>query len=229
MKLRNTLLACVVLTILALSYGCEDNGITPMAKMETAQDSVSYALGVQIAEALKQQNTSELDADVVAAAVKEALEGKPRLDLQQCQEIITEDQRRTREKELVKNAEEGEAFLAKNATKDGVVTTPSGLQYKHIQEGTGTEPTADKTVTVHYTGKLLDGTVFDSSVERGEPIEFPLTRVIPGWTEGVQLMKPGGKIELYIPSNLAYGAQGAGNVIPPNATLIFEVELISYK
>ena len=118
--------------------------------------------------------------------------------------------------------------MASNATKEGVQTTASGLQYKHIVEGTGESPVASNTVTVHYTGKLIDGTVFDSSVERGEPISFGLGQVIPGWTEGLQLMKAGGKTELYIPSELGYGARGAGGAIPPNSALIFEVDLISF-
>lgn len=122
--------------------------------------------------------------------------------------------------------EKGEAFLKENASKEGVKTLPSGLQYKHIKEGSGKSPKASDTVKVHYRGTLIDGTEFDSSYKRNEPIEFPLSGVIKGWTEGVQLMKEGGKIMLYIPSHLAYGERGAGGVIPPNATLVFEVELL---
>jgi FKBP-type peptidyl-prolyl cis-trans isomerase len=125
--------------------------------------------------------------------------------------------------------EKGEKFLAENKSKEGVKTTASGLQYKVNKEGTGKSPAATDNVLVHYEGKLLDGTVFDSSIKRGEPISFPLNRVIPGWTEGLQLMKEGGKSTLYIPSKLAYGASGAGGAIGPNETLIFEVELIKVK
>lgn len=123
------------------------------------------------------------------------------------------------------NAVEGESFLAKNGEKEGVVTLESGLQYKVIEEGAGVSPMAADTVEVHYTGKLLDGTVFDSSVERGEPAKFPLSGVIKGWSEGLTYAKEGGKIELYIPSNLGYGPRGYGN-IPANSTLVFEVELL---
>jgi FKBP-type peptidyl-prolyl cis-trans isomerase FklB len=128
-----------------------------------------------------------------------------------------------------KNKKEGEAFLAANKTKEGIKTLPSGLQYKVIKEGTGKTPTAEDTVVTNYRGTLTDGTEFDSSYKRGQPATFPVKGVIPGWTEALQLMKEGSKWELFIPSNLAYGEQGAGGVIGPNAALIFEIELISVK
>jgi FKBP-type peptidyl-prolyl cis-trans isomerase FkpA len=128
------------------------------------------------------------------------------------------------------NSEKGEAFLKENSTKEGVKTTASGLQYKVLKEGTGKSPKATDTVEVHYKGTLLDGTEFDSSIKRGQPATFPLNRVIPGWTEGVQLMKEGAKYQFTIPSKLAYGERGTpGGPIPPNSTLIFEVELLSIK
>ena len=127
------------------------------------------------------------------------------------------------------NLAKGEKFLAENATKEGVVTTASGLQYKILTEGTGKSPKATDTVLVHYAGTLLSGTEFDSSYRRKEPIEFPLNRVIPGWTEGVQLMKEGAKFRFFIPSKLAYGPRGAGRDIGPNETLIFDVELLKVK
>jgi len=127
------------------------------------------------------------------------------------------------------NLAKGQAFLKENATKPGVKTTPSGLQYLVLEEGKGKSPKATDTVLVHYKGNLLDGTEFDSSYKRNEPISFPLNGVIPGWTEGVQLMKEGGKIRLFIPSNLAYGSRGAGGVIPPDSTLIFDIELLKVQ
>jgi len=127
------------------------------------------------------------------------------------------------------NLEQGQAFLKANASKPGVHTTPSGLQYLVLAEGKGKVPKATDTVLVHYKGNLLDGTEFDSSYKRNEPISFPLNGVIPGWTEGVQLMKEGGKIRLFIPSNLAYGPRGAGGVIPPDSTLVFDIELLKVQ
>ena len=127
------------------------------------------------------------------------------------------------------NLVKGQAFLKENAAKPGVHTTPSGLQYKVLTEGHGKKPSASDTVLVHYRGTTLDGTEFDSSYKRNDPISFPLRGVIPGWTEGVQLMKEGGKIQLFIPSNLAYGSQGAGGVIPPDSTLIFDIELLKVQ
>jgi FKBP-type peptidyl-prolyl cis-trans isomerase len=127
------------------------------------------------------------------------------------------------------NLELGQAFLKQNSTQPGVKTTPSGLQYKVIAEGKGKSPKATDTVLVHYRGTTIDGQEFDSSYKRNEPISFPLNGVIPGWTEGVQLMKEGGKIQLFIPSNLAYGSRGAGGVIPPDATLVFDIELLKVQ
>ena len=146
----------------------------------------------------------------------------------------TEQPKKTENPKMAENSppaesNKGEKFLAENKTKEGVITTASGLQYKVLTEGSGKSPTATDTVVCHYRGTLLDGTEFDSSYKRGEPAEFPLNRVIPGWTEGVQLMKEGAKYQFFIPSNLAYGPRGAGGVIGPDATLIFEVELIKIK
>lgn len=207
--------ALIVLIIGAtLSCNTQDSGPVELTNYE---DSLSYSYGVQLAEALKQQNI-EVDAKTVAAALTEALNENPQLTVQECRQVISRN-----------SIMEGEQFLAENAQKEDVQTTESGLQYKILEEGTGETPEPTDVVKVHYTGKLVDGTVFDSSVERGEPVTFPLNGVIQGWTEGLQLLKEGGKAELYIPSNLGYGTRGAGGVIPPNATLIFEVELISIE
>lgn len=229
MKFKNTILASLIVAFLVITIGCDDSGITPVnTTMETPKDSVSYAIGVQIAQSLTQLNNTDVNVDLMAAAIKEALADNAQLTLEECQQIISADQIRTRQRVSNENLEEGTAFLEENGKKSDVITTPSGLQYKMLKEGTGSGPSINSTVTVHYTGRFLDGEVFDSSEDSGNPIEFPLSNVIRGWQEGVQLLKPGGRIELYVPSDLAYGPQGRSG-IPPNSTLIFEVELISFK
>lgn len=228
MRTRNTILVGVVLTILAFAIGCDDSGTRPVdTTMETAKDSVSYAIGVQIAQSLTQLN-SDVDVDLMAAAIKEALADNAQLTPEQCQQIISADQIRSRDRVATKNLEEGQAFLEENAKKSGITTTPSGLQYEVIEEGTGASPTKDNVVTMHYTGKFIDGKVFQSSLDSGQPIVNSVSGFIAGWTEGLQLMKPGGKMTFYIPANLAYGVQGRPG-IPPNSALIFEVEMISFQ
>ena len=190
-------------------------------------DKLSYSWGLAMGNQLKAMGVKQLDAESFKNAVQIAFNGgEPEISLDEAQKTINEFLTELQEKATKAAREAGEKFLEENGKKEGVKTTPSGLQYVVDKEGTGAQPTATDDVTVHYTGKLLDGTVFDSSVNRGEPATFPLNRVIPGWTEGVQLMKEGAKYTFFIPSDLAYGAQGIPNAIPPHSTLIFDVELI---
>lgn len=176
---------------------------------------------------LKGMGVKEIQFDSFKDGVKVSFDGgTPEITPEEAQKLINEYLEDLQKKAAEAAQGEAKAFLDENAKKEGVKVTASGLQYKVLKEGEGAQPSAEDEVTVHYTGKLLNGTVFDSSVNRGEPATFPLNRVIPGWTEGVQLMKEGAKYEFYIPSDLAYGAQGIPNVIPPHSTLVFEVELI---
>ena len=200
----------------------------------TEEQKISYALGMNI-----MGNLAELPIDIdvksVIAAINDvSAEKETALKveeyhqyMQKFQQMVQQAGQQAVAKAAESNKKAGAEFLAENAKKEGVKVTASGLQYRVITEGSGNKPVASSKVKVHYTGKLLDGTVFDSSVQRGEPIDFALNQVIPGWTEGVQLMTPGSKYEFYIPSNLAYGDRGAGNAIPPGAALIFEVELLA--
>lgn len=205
-------------------------------ELKTKMDTLSYAFGAQFGSDFM-TNEININPDIFAKALKDAMaKGEKILTEEQIQKAILDFNQEMRTKQLEKqnelgkmNKEASEKFLQENSTKPGVKVTPSGLQYVITKEGTGKTPSATDIVKVHYTGTLIDGTKFDSSVDRGEPIEFPLNGVIPGWTEGLQLMKEGGKAMLYIPPALGYGDRGAGGVIGPNAALIFEVELLEVK
>ena len=190
----------------------------------------SYALGLVIGHNLKGSGISAIDASEFAAAVKDVLENaQTRIDSRKAQQIVNERLTAMQEEAGRAARETGEAFLADNAKKEGVVTTESGLQYMVLTEGSGKPPAATDRVKCHYEGRLIDGTVFDSSYRRGEPATFPLNGVIAGWTEGLQLMGEGAKFRFFIPYNLAYGARGAGESIPPYAALVFDVELIEVQ
>ena len=197
-------------------------------------DKLSYALGLGIGQQLAQMGATELNIDDFAAAIKDVLAGNElKVSHRDAQGIVQDYFRRQEQKMQAERAEKGKAhkeagekYLAENAKKADVVTLPSGLQYQVLKEGNGKKPSAKDTVKCHYEGFLIDGTVFDSSVQRGEPAVFPLQQVIAGWTEGLQLMQEGAKYRFFIPYRLAYGEGGAGNSIPPFAALIFDVELI---
>ena len=195
-------------------------------------DKKSYALGCDIANNLKSMGITKVDRDSFAQGVIDILNGKCQLsqeELHQQFALLSAEIETNSKKEMQAEKEKGNRFLNENKTKDGVVCTSSGLQYKVVKMGDGRKPKATDTVKVHYHGTLIDGTVFDSSVQRGEAIEFPLNRVIAGWTEGLQLMPVGSKFIFYIPSELAYGEQSPSPLIKPNSTLIFEVELLDVK
>jgi len=229
--MRNAIvgLLCIVLA------ACQSNS-QEKTELKSQKDSVSYAIGLDIGQRLKQQSVN-VDPDLVARGIRDVDSSAKRL--------LTEDQAQsvmnTFQQQLMakrdsinkalgeKNKKDGEAFLAENKRKEGVTTLPSGLQYKVLESGTGKKPRPNQTVTVNYRGTLIDGTEFDDSYKRGKPVTFQVSGVIKGWTEALQLMPVGSKWQLFIPPDLAYGEQGAGEVIPPNSTLIFEVELLSIK
>jgi FKBP-type peptidyl-prolyl cis-trans isomerase FklB len=204
-------------------------------ELKTDKDKFSYALGMNFGESFRKQGL-EVDPAVFAKALAESFSGgKTAMTEQQMQTLLATAAQEIRKKQAAQQAEkgvaaqkEGEVFLAANKTKDGVVTLPSGLQYKILKAGTGEKPTLDDTVICNYKGTLINGTEFDASEKHGGPATFPVKGVIAGWTEALQLMPAGSKWQLFVPSNLAYGAQGPGD-IGPNATLIFEVELVSIQ
>lgn len=212
-------------------------GVHAQEKMELkdAKQKASYAIGMDIGSNFKRQDL-DVDAKALTAGIADTLTGKTQLTEAEAKEVLNEFRTQMMAKMEAKqktdgdkNAKEGEAFLATNAKKEGVKTTASGLQYKVLKSGAGKTPKASDTVKVHYHGTLVDGSVFDSSVQRGEPATFPVGQVIPGWTEVLQLMKEGDKWQVYIPGKLAYGERSPSPKIGANSTLIFDVELLSIE
>ncbi len=205
-------------------------------KLNSEKDKASYTIGIQMGMQLSQQK-DDIDMDKVIAGFKDAFTGKqPQLTMDEMRQVMTNFQQNIQARHQAKmkaladkNAKEGAEFLAANKKKKGVKTLASGLQYKVLKSGKGPSPTASDTVVTHYRGNLIDGKVFDSSYKRGQPATFPVSGVIKGWTEALQKMKVGDKWQLFIPSELAYGANGAGQMIGPNAVLIFEIELLEIK
>ena len=200
-------------------------------------DKLSYALGLGIGSQLNQMGANNINVDDFALAIKDVLLGNElKVTEEESQQLVQnffveqESKQRAAMAEMGKEAREaGEKYLAENATKEGVVVLPSGLQYKVLKEGTGKKPSATDSVTCHYEGMLTDGSLFDSSLQRGEPATFALNQVIAGWTEGLQLMQEGAKYRLFIPYQLGYGEHGAGAAIPPYSALVFDVELLEVK
>ena len=199
--------------------------------LKDSKDKVSYSIGLNIGFNLKKQNVS-INPDTFVLGLKDALAGKPQMTDEQVKETMTAFEKEMIDKQKaagVKNGADGEKFLAENKKKEGVKATASGLQYKVVKEGTGAQPKEKDTVMANYRGTLIDGTEFDSSYKRGQPATFPVSGVIKGWTEALQMMKVGSKYQLFIPANLAYGERAIGPDIGPNSTLIFEVELLDVK
>ncbi len=192
-------------------------------------DKVSYALGMSIGRQLQQMNAAEVNVDDFAQAIKDVFASKTSLTDSEAQQAVQDFFQRKAEEQAGAAKAEGEAFLAENAKKEGVVSLPSGLQYQVLRKGDGRKPAATDQVECHYEGTLINGQVFDSSYQRGQTATFGLNQVIAGWTEGLQLMQEGAKYRFFIPYHLAYGERGAGQSIPPFATLIFDVELVKVK
>ncbi|WP_010261519.1 FKBP-type peptidyl-prolyl cis-trans isomerase [Treponema primitia] len=210
-------------------FACNAKGVSDRnsdANANSADADTSYAFGVALGSDFKQAGLS-FDYDALIKGFRDTLEGKEtRITLEEAIPLIQTAMRDAMTKVAEENKQKGLDFLTENGKKPGITTTSSGLQYEIISSGTGPKPQSFNTVSVNYEGTLMDGTVFDSSYDRGEPTEFPLDQVIPGWTEGIQLMEVGSTYRLFIPSDLAYGEQGVQNFIPPHSTLIFKVELL---
>lgn len=231
---RHKVALAACLAVLLMASGCTAQ--EKKLELNTLKDKVSYGIGLNIGKDFKEQEI-DVDVNLLARGIKDSIAGtEPALTDAQMQEAFEAFQKEIVAKQEAKNKaaaeknlKDGEAFMAENGKKEGVVTLPSGLQYKVIEEGSGKTPAATDTVTVNYRGTLVDGNEFDSSYKRGEPATFPVSGVIPGWTEALQLMKEGAKWQVVIPPALAYGERGAAPVIGPNSTLVFEVELIKVQ
>jgi FKBP-type peptidyl-prolyl cis-trans isomerase FklB len=221
-----------VFGLLVLSLSLTAWGKEPAGGLKTDKQKFSYTAGYQIGQNLKRQNL-DLDSKTFSQGVQDAIaNAKPRLKPEEMQVAVQNQQKKDMEKQAAvakKNLDAGQAFLEANKKKEGVVTLPSGLQYKVVTEGKGKQPKSTDTVVAHYRGTLINGTEFDSSYQRNEPATFPVGGVIKGWQEALPLMKEGAKWQVYIPSDLAYGPRGAGGDIGPNEVLIFDIELLSVK
>ena len=230
--MKQVLGAVLAIFVLAVHGYAADQKV----ELSSTKDKISYSIGMRIGQDFARQKF-DVDPEILAKGIKDAMAGGQTLiteaEAQAVLKAFQQERMAAQQAEMKvageKNAQAGAAFLSENAKKDGIVSLPSGLQYKVITEGTGSTPAETDTVTVNYRGTLIDGTEFDSSYKRGEPATFPVKGVIRGWTEALQLMKEGAKWQLFIPAALAYGDRGAGPKIGPNSTLIFDVELISVK
>ncbi|MFF7708089.1 FKBP-type peptidyl-prolyl cis-trans isomerase [Pseudomonas sp. NPDC007930] len=227
---QHRLAAAIALVGLVLA-GCDKQ--TSSVELKTPSQKASYGIGLNMGKSLAQEGMDDLDSKAVALGIEDAVGKKEqKIKDEDLVQAFADLQKRAEER-MAKKSEEalaaGKKFLEENAKKDGVKTTASGLQYQVEKEGSGAQPKPTDVVTVHYTGKLIDGTTFDSSVDRGSPIDLPVSGVIPGWVEGLQLMHVGEKVKLFIPSDLAYGAQSPSPAIPANSVLVFELELLAIK
>jgi len=224
--MKRFIISLVLLSLTGSVFGQDKS--TPL---KDSKDKISYSIGLNIGFNLKKQNVT-INLDTFVLGLKDVLAGKPQMTEEQVKETMTAFEKEMTDKQKaagVKNGADGEKFLAENKKKEGVKTTASGLQYKVLKEGSGAQPKETDTVIANYRGTLIDGTEFDSSYKRGQPATFPVSGVIRGWTEALQLMKAGSKYQLFIPANLAYGERAIGGDIGPNSTLIFEVELLDVK
>jgi FKBP-type peptidyl-prolyl cis-trans isomerase len=224
------------LLLAIVMVACQSSPDGQKVTLKTEKDSLSYSIGAQIGESLK-LGVDEIDLDVLEKGIRDAATGQDKLlpdeniqkKMVKFQQVMRTKFKEEQQRKAEEGKAEGEKFLEENKKKEGVVTLPDGLQYKVITPGSGPHPKATDQVVVNYRGTLIDGTQFDSSHDRGQPATFRVNQVIKGWTEALQLMSPGAKWEIYIPSDLGYGTRGAGQKIPPNSTLIFEVELLEIK
>lgn len=231
MRMRWTVAVAIIVGALAGTAQAQDK-----PSLKSDKEKVSYSIGLDIGANFKRQSV-DMDTKALAAGIADGLSGaKPALSEDEVRKVLADFQQQMRTRMAAAaqqvaddNKKKGEAFLADNKKKKGVVTLPSGLQYKVLKESKGAKPKATDTVSVHYVGTLIDGTEFDSSIKRGEPASFPVNGVIKGWTEALQLMPVGSKWQLFIPTDLAYGMQGAGPQVGPNAMLLFDVELLEIK
>jgi FKBP-type peptidyl-prolyl cis-trans isomerase len=233
--LKKIFFTIIMVTLVLFSCAAEENTadekdvLAEISDESPADNDTSYAFGIVLGSDLKQFGI-QFDYDALAQGIREAVEGKEsRISMEEAVGLVQSAYMTAIAQQAEESRRKNDQFLAENSKKTGVVITSSGLQYEVVVQGQGKNPAADDVVSVNYEGKLIDGTVFDSSYTRGEPAEFSLDQVISGWAEGIQLMNVGSTYRLYIPSSLAYGEQGAGNMIPPNSALIFQVELLSIK